>query len=93
MLKYTDRKVKRKKGLSGNFQQKEFFWVSFGRFIKKRFSSSSNHSSNISNDSVYSETLTDTMDDLDDIFDNFDGDFDETTIHEAGYDADSEDDY
>ena len=74
-----------------NFQQRESFWLSFGRFVQKHFSS---HSSK-DNESDYSdsESFTDTMDDLEDIFDEFEGDFDEITIFETGYDGDSEDDY
>lgn len=70
-----------------SFQQRDLFWVSFGRIVKNHFSKY-----NYEDNDTYSETLTDTMDDIDDIFDEFDGDFDIITINESGYDADSEDD-
>ena len=68
-----------------NFQQRKSFWVSFGKFVK-------NHLPNHSSKDNESDSFTDTIDDLDDIFDEFDGDFDEISIFETGYDADSEDD-
>ena len=73
-----------------NFRLRESFWLSFGRFVKNHFSS---HSSK-DNESYYSdsESFTDTMDDLEDIFNEFEGDFDEITNFETGYDGDSEDD-
>ena len=74
-----------------SFEQREFFWLSFGRFVKSHFSG---HSSEDYNVSDYSDTDTsiDTIDDLEDVFDDFEGDFDILTVYEAGYDADSEDD-
>lgn len=65
--------------------QRESFWISFGKFVK-------NHLSSHSSKDNESDSFTDTIDDLDDIFDEFDGDFDEISIFETGYDADSEDD-
>jgi len=68
-----------------NYEHKNSFWLNFGRFIKNHFS---NHSSD---DYTDTESSSDTMFDLDDIFDEFEGDFDEMTIYENGYDGDSED--
>ena len=73
---------------ASSFHQRESFWFNFGRVIKNHLS---NHSSK-DNEVDYSESSSDTMDDLEDIFAEFDGDFDDITIFETGYDADTEDD-
>ncbi len=87
-----------------DFYQRESFWICFGRVDKKLLSShsSEDNESDYSdlesynsedNESDYSdlEIFTDTMDDLEDIFAEIEGDFDEFSIYETGYDADSED--
>ena len=71
-----------------SFEERESFWLNFGRFVRTHFS---RHSSE-DNETDYSDSFssTDTMDDLDDIFDGIEGDFDDITIYESGYEADSE---
>jgi len=74
-----------------SFEQREAFWLSFGKIVISHFSGHSSEDNNVS-DYSDSEISTDTMDDLEDVFDDFEGDFDILTVYEAGYDADSEDD-
>lgn len=86
-----------------DFYQRESFWICFGRVDKKLLSNHSSEDnetdysdlkfySSEDNETNYSdsESFTDTMDDLEDIFAEFDGDFDEFTIFEDGYEADTE---
>ena len=86
-----------------SFEERESFWLSFGRFVRTHFSRHSSEDnetdysdsfSSEENETDYSDSFssTDTMDDLDDIFDGIEGDFDDITIYESGYEADSEDD-